>query len=374
MKRLLLTLGLVLFGLSTNAQNVTMAKAFYKKAQIAYENKDYKEAITLLEKTKENLNGETNPDIIFLEAKARYFNDININNAKALFEQFLNMADESDSRIEEVSSILVDFETSDDYHPNGLKKRITGTFEDGRKYIRHLTECYIETKTYKTVTEESDKFLGSIQHYVSGNLIFSENVKDGKIVSQTFYKYHMLNGKLILSKYYENDLSEQFLNPTKEDPYNYEKKIIDDISTFNTEVISKNLNSNCRGKNYSFKYVVPNVDHGFKYFNQEGNVTIHYQTFKPRVRISFGKGKGVLEMISGPNAIEYYEKSSNGMIYGNFTKNVIKTINTYRPGDEYHEIYHFDENGELIKRDKFKRKKYKYSERFNKSDNSWSKI
>ncbi|GAB1308536.1 hypothetical protein KH5_12190 [Urechidicola sp. KH5] len=116
-----------------------MAKAFYEKAQLEYENKNYDEAIKLLIKTKENLNGDTNPDIIFLEAKARFLNDININNSKALFEQFLNEADDSDSRIKEVSRILVDIETSNNYYTNGNRKTLE--LEDGKIFkIKYFNE------------------------------------------------------------------------------------------------------------------------------------------------------------------------------------------------------------------------------------------
>ncbi|GAB1309669.1 hypothetical protein KH5_23520 [Urechidicola sp. KH5] len=353
-----------------------MAKAFYKKAQMAYENEDYEEAIDLITETKNNLNGNTNADIIYLEAKARYKNDRNINKAKRLFESFLDEADTDDGRIQEVANILVDIKTSDNFYDNGLRKMITGTFDDGRKYKKYLTECYVSTNTCKIVTEESEKYLGSIQHCVGGNLVFRENIKDGKINYQTFYKYHSLNGNLILSKYYENYLYEITYYPTDEEyRYREEKSFFEDISTFRTEIRDETLKTACKGENYSFNYVIPNEDHGFKYFDNDGNVTIHYMG--PAIHIFGSNGVKVgTGNIYSQTSIQYYDKESNESIYSDFNMPLIKSIKTEWDGGNglYHEIYHFDENGQLIKKDQYKRKKYKYSERFNKSDNSWTKI
>ncbi|GAB1309670.1 hypothetical protein KH5_23530 [Urechidicola sp. KH5] len=110
-----------------------MAKAFYQKAQMAYENENYKEAIDLITETKNNLNGNTNADIIYLEAKARYKSDKNITKAKSLFESFLNESDDDDGRIQEVADILVDIKTSDNFYNNGNIKSKEYVNENGQR-------------------------------------------------------------------------------------------------------------------------------------------------------------------------------------------------------------------------------------------------
>jgi hypothetical protein len=122
MKKYFLLLFITTLSLTSYAQNTEMAKAFYKKALQAYEDDNYEEALKLIEKTKENLNGNTNPDIIFIEAKARFENDLNINKAKDIFNQFLKESSDNDERRKEVSNILVDIETSDKYHKTGFIK------------------------------------------------------------------------------------------------------------------------------------------------------------------------------------------------------------------------------------------------------------
>lgn len=124
MKKQLLIILFFSSAFSSYAQNVEMAKAFYKKALQAYEDENFEEALKLIEKTKENLNGNTNPDIIYIEAKSRYENDININKAKELFNQFLSEADSDDNRKSEVVSIIIDIDEiilSNEYYRNGNK-------------------------------------------------------------------------------------------------------------------------------------------------------------------------------------------------------------------------------------------------------------
>lgn len=154
MKKAIILIMLLCLSIGVAAQNVTMAKAFYKKAQIEYENKNYKEVINLLEKTVENLNGETNPDIIYLEAKSRYENDLNINKTKALFNQFLKGADQNDDRINEVSGILVDIETSDNYYDNGNKKTKSYFESDNKKVTEYYLEKGFNYKTEKFINDE----------------------------------------------------------------------------------------------------------------------------------------------------------------------------------------------------------------------------
>lgn len=179
------------FSIGISAQNVTMAKAFYKKAQIAYENKNYQEVINLLEKTKENLDGETNPDIVYLEAKSRLENDINIQKAKKLFKYFINNADKNDERIDEVSGILVDIEVSKEldkfgnfynrdkrigiyktFHNNGVLK--DSTYYKG--YEKLFSYSFFENGKTQIIEPFDGDF---IQYYESGNIQFYGKVKNG---------------------------------------------------------------------------------------------------------------------------------------------------------------------------------------------------
>jgi antitoxin component YwqK of YwqJK toxin-antitoxin module len=111
---------------STRAQNLTLAKAFFKKAQQEYSKKNYTKVFKLLDKAKEQLGGDTNAQIIYLEAKAHYNSDINVNKAKKLLTLFLEKAEPNDSRIDEISSIIVDIEVSDKIDKNGDFKDIRG--------------------------------------------------------------------------------------------------------------------------------------------------------------------------------------------------------------------------------------------------------
>ncbi|MFK7781962.1 hypothetical protein [Psychroserpens sp.] len=108
---------------SINAQNSDLAKAYYEKAQTSLENKNYEETLNYIEKSKENAGG-TNPDIIYVELKTRYYIDSNINKTKSLINQFLKDAFEDDDRRSEVSKIFIDIESSDNFYPNGLRKQI----------------------------------------------------------------------------------------------------------------------------------------------------------------------------------------------------------------------------------------------------------
>lgn len=194
MKKILLVLTLILLSTKINAQNITMAKAFYKKAQKEYENKNYKEVITLLEKTVEHLAGETNPDIIYLEAKSRYVNDININRTKTLFSQFLETADQNDERINEISGILVDIETSNNYYSNGVKKQTESILEDGRVLRQYKNENGIVVLS-KILSSGKDSYVTRISTY-SGNKNEPFPIK---------ITYYSREGNILSVAYYENE-------------------------------------------------------------------------------------------------------------------------------------------------------------------------
>ena len=92
---------LIAFNFSnTFAQNKIMAKAFYEKAREAYAEEKWEKALSHLEKTKEYLEGNTNPDIMYLEVKSLYNSGADIDKTKVLCNRFLKEADENDTKKE----------------------------------------------------------------------------------------------------------------------------------------------------------------------------------------------------------------------------------------------------------------------------------
>lgn len=139
MNKLLFISTFLCFSICVNSQNVTMAKAFYKKAQQEYENKNYEEVISLLKKSSEMMDGQINPDMIYLSAMARYHSDLNINTTKSLLNTFLNKAYDDDYRKTEVSDLLVNIETSDNFYENGNRKKHEFLDKNGLKRISYFT-------------------------------------------------------------------------------------------------------------------------------------------------------------------------------------------------------------------------------------------
>jgi len=187
---------LALLTIGSNAQNLILAKAFYKKAQQEYSNKNYLKVFKLIEKTKENLGGETNPEITYLEAKSHYNNDINVATAKKLLLQFLEKADPSDSRIDEISSLIVDIETSDKIDKRG-------------NFINLTNRNGIKTSYYSTGEREwVQNYVkgvknGTIARYnKNGFLIQYGNQKNGYV--QGFYQWMNDDGSLRQTNYYDS--------------------------------------------------------------------------------------------------------------------------------------------------------------------------
>ncbi|MBJ6366475.1 FKBP-type peptidyl-prolyl cis-trans isomerase [Snuella sedimenti] len=188
---------------SASAQNLTLAKAFFKKAQQEYSKKNYTQVFTLLDKAKEQLGGDTNAQIIYLEAKAHYNSDINVNKAKKLLNQFLEEAEPNDSRIDEISSIIVDIEVSDKIDKYGNFKDITGRSGVKTSYYDSGEKEWVQE--YKNGKKE-----GFIKRYnKKGVLIQSGTQKNGYV--NGFYEWFDAKGKLHQTNYYD-----QYGKKTKE--------------------------------------------------------------------------------------------------------------------------------------------------------------
>jgi len=218
LKFTILTLLFTVTFLNTYAQDKVMAKAFFEKARKAYAQEDYENTLKHIEKTKEYLEGKTNPDIIYLEAKAHYYYDLNINKAKNLLKQFLKDADPEDSKISEVASLLADIESNDtNFYENGNIKTKSGLTEAGDRWIvnyNSLGNLLKETHYYKNSN--------SIKHatYYFNNervtvILFKKNgdvsqqrfLNNGKYIYTNIFKENQkMQSKIWVQKKVENDV------------------------------------------------------------------------------------------------------------------------------------------------------------------------
>ncbi len=204
LKTLIISFFFIAISTTNFAQNTVLAKAFLKKAQKAYDEGHWKDAMTHIEKTKEYIDG-TNPDIVYLEAKTRIWHDSNINKSKELFLQFLNEADaENDTRIEEVADIIADLETSNKYYSNGNNNLKTYKNQKGH----YVSEFYnFEGQLIRKVLSAIDDIdqLRIEKYYNKGNLYLKNNYTESKkLYSQTFYQN---NGKPLMQKTFEEGKS-----------------------------------------------------------------------------------------------------------------------------------------------------------------------
>lgn len=192
---------------NVQAQNSELAKAFYTKAETAYKANNYEEALQLLEKCKEQLNGETNPEIMYLEAKTRYVIDKNINETKRLMNSFIKDAYEDDERIPEIAGILSDIELSSNFYSNGQKKILLNDseglkihyLENGQKLVeinaKSNTELHYNTEgnVYRKITEKpSDRTKQIIEYTNSGEFSRIINYDRDVPISALYY----IDGKL----------------------------------------------------------------------------------------------------------------------------------------------------------------------------------
>lgn len=182
---------LLFISIISNAQNPSLAKSYYEKAKTSLESESYEQALDYIEKSKEYA-GSTNPDIMYVELKARLKTDFNINKAKALTTDFLKDAFEDDDRRNEVSNIFIEIENSDKYYYNGNRKEITEVSSDKSekctKYFKkrgwvYQTFCYTNNSANTLLTKT----------YWKG-----KDVLDRK---ETYYKGSLLSE----TDYYENN-------------------------------------------------------------------------------------------------------------------------------------------------------------------------
>tara|TARA_R100001369_G_scaffold87661_1_gene123373 strand:+ start:262 stop:1365 length:1104 start_codon:yes stop_codon:yes gene_type:complete len=195
-----LMLGVACFG-----QNITMAKAFYEKAQKTFENQDYEQTKKLLNSAKKELNNNTNPDIIYLEAYSLYHTELNVNEAKELFNSFLEQVDEHDDRRNEVANTMVIIQSSENYHNNGNVKAV---FQICDKDYLCMTQYNENLEIEKVIKKRKPSDFENRKAFYSkdelGFLFFSLSGKD--LTEVSYCKNEILISRKSGNKYYLEDL------------------------------------------------------------------------------------------------------------------------------------------------------------------------
>lgn len=198
------------------AQNTAMAKAYFEKAKKIYRNNERGSsthmtelvpALKAIENCKEQIGGETNPDIKYLEAQIRYYTDLNINKTKQLLNEFINEAFEDDDRIEDAAKLLIEIEQDENLYANGFKK--SGT-------IRNVTDRNDFSNNealrfYRISFGGSIRILPITQNYYYEKLYFDNNGRikysNVNLISSdeyfTFYYDHL--GHIIKVQEYETN-------------------------------------------------------------------------------------------------------------------------------------------------------------------------
>lgn len=374
-KKTLLIICILTFTI-TNAQNLTLAKAFYKKAQQEYSNKNYTQVFKLLDKTKEQLGGQTNPEITYLEAKTHYNNDINITKAKKLLTQFLEEADPNDSRIDEISSLIVDIEVSDKIDEQGNFKDISG-----RSGIK---TSYYDTGEKEWVQEyKKGKKNGFIKRYnKKGILIQSGSQKNGYVTG--FYEWFNSEGKLRQTNFYNdvgNKTGEQrnyntsngklqyiytYSHNKKNGPYKYfyNDKLTTVGNYENDKLKGKLTNYYSNGKvssTYTYNNT-PNYDTKIPSYI-EGIKTSYYFSGAKSSEQNYvkGKQKGAQKYFWANGNLKRWEHlNSEGKLYGErayyYESNGKRSINiNYENGKAIELLEQIDVNGNKLKISKLKK-------------------
>ncbi len=331
MKKIILVFTLMLLSNVTIAQNITMAKAFYKKAQKEYENQKYYQALELIDKAKEKLNGETNLELVYLEGMSRYQYDKNVDMAKSLLNRFIEEADQDDSRVDEIAQLLVEIETSYDFYENGFRKKLEYIGVNENKYVHHYDKdgvqikmvCYSSAKDYKL----------SFIHY-------GKSLKE--VVRREYYDE---NEKIESVDYYENNTRRLKIWGNGEHIHLYDEK-----GKFIQRYGLKEFN------------LVDGIFYSFKSFESWENYIAYFLTSK------YDSSANILD-IHNNLSIELIDKHKN--IISGIVKKLKVDNNKY---DKEHYIYNFDIDGVPTSKEFYKRGKLKKSYTFNKYDNSWSEI
>lgn len=197
---------------TTYAQSTIMAKAYLKKAEDSYYAGKFEKALEFIKKTKEQLNGKTNPDITYIEAMSHNYFDKNPTKTKVLIENFINEAFEDDDRIEKMASLLIDLNDPEKLCENGDKKRLVSTERLRTGYLV-VIETYYNSKScnlyFKTFFSVNFKKYLEIEDIVINNSYERYNYRystefyedDGITISS---KSHSKNGKRTKLEYFEN--------------------------------------------------------------------------------------------------------------------------------------------------------------------------
>lgn len=332
----LLILAFILCSLSnTFAQDKVMAKAFFEKARKSYAQENWEETIQHLEKTKEYLEGNTNPDIIYIEAKARYQHDININKTVELFKQFLKDADPEDSKISEVASILVEIESGGNYYENGIRKSYTFIREGVQ--IKQRFNKLGQLLSMQTLNSENDNFNQKVFFHKDLPCLQIDYNNDGKVIAKHQFND---NGKLLKIIGYSEPNSIESMSPAiTKDTSGMEiiikpsLPIVSDLNTLTLEL----FNANGELKQYLYYYkdtYFLHIVYSFLSFNSFDNDDF------------VGNKIDITEENS-----EYYVSRLTIVDYHldiNGNPHFVKSLMSKEMSTGEYKLYYYDKNGEYI--------------------------
>jgi hypothetical protein len=131
-------------------------------------------AFNFIDSCKEQLNGETNPNVMYLEIKIRYKYDSHITKTKELISQFIDTYTK-DNRIEELADLLIEINNSDDFCADGKRKRY-GFINDKGLVQRHYFDSNCNLKKLYLNKNNSNFTNVKLNHY-----------KDGKLIEEVFF-------------------------------------------------------------------------------------------------------------------------------------------------------------------------------------------
>nr|WP_321237640.1 hypothetical protein [uncultured Psychroserpens sp.] len=366
--RKILIFTLSLFSFTANCQDL-MAVAFYEKAQRAFENEDFEKAIEHLNKSKE-VFGDTNPDILYLEAKSKFEIYTNINEPKQLMQDFLYMVEGDqgeETRAKEIANILADIETSDNYYSNGQIVQLFKTCGDGYMCMREYNKAgEIQRIIWKKLPNDWEIKKGYYNKFNIGIPFISQFSSIGMVEEKycngnIFYRLKTGNKYYLENLYYENEILLQRRIIEKLSPQNVlrlkycDKKFFVPKSDVNTDFVKV---YNPIGKKFIF------------YYNKEGFTS--YKNYD-----SDSDNTTFFNYIGKYEIIQFHTTQFELLkLYGNeigIPKKVKFVKKQYSNSKEDYEIIVFDLNGIPIKKETYKKSKLKSNELYNREKMTWMK-
>ncbi len=188
-------------------QNKDMAKGYYTKAREAYSKKDYQKALDYLENTKKEL-GKTNPDIIYMEVKARYALRKVDDQIDHLVADFLEKSEANDDRRSEVSMLLINYQ----------ELKVTLRKEEEERLLKEEKKRKMAEQKRKKELQKKEEEERKVREF---NKIFEDDmvlVEGGSFTMRAFRKHQVTLSDYSIGKY--EVTVEQWLAVMGQLPYN----------------------------------------------------------------------------------------------------------------------------------------------------------